>query len=315
MLSLSLFVKHKRYFILFLLLFLSTHISMGIGIYSLSSKKQIISPIIHSLSVTKDSRYVISWSEINTSNLKQVNIYRQDTTSIDKNWILIGSINNIVENNYLDFNSNSNSNNFNYKISYIDSCNVETFSLNQIKSIKLNIDIDDSNTRILKWDKYEGLIGVRYMVYKGLSPESLICIDSIENEVYTYTDKNFSDQSAYYKIVVEGYFLKTQNEITKIRLNSNHINVIYDSIINPKQNNYDSVFPNPIRNNSTIYISNDDFSETTLKLFDLNGNVLMTDKTFLNTYYFNQNNINQGIYIMQISNKKRTTQTKVLITE
>ena len=315
MLSISLFTLNKRYLKLILLLLVSINDLLGIGLYSLSSKKQIIFPIIHSLSVTKDNRYVISWNEIRTPNLKQINIYRSDSILGDKNWRLVGSINNVEENLYLDFNSNPNIGNIKYKMSYIDSCNSEVFSLNQIRSVKLNIEIDESNARILKWEKYEGLIGTKYLIYKGVTPEKMTCIDSIENDDFSYTDKQFNDQNTYYKITVEGYFLKTQNEITKIKLNSNHINVIYDSILNPEQNNLGCVFPNPIRINSTIYISNDDFSETILKLFDLKGNVIMSDKTFLNTYYFNQQNVIPGIYILQISNRKHSTQSKVIITK
>lgn len=91
---------------------------------------------------------------------------------------------------------------FRYRISLLDSCGNESIYSTSHKTMHLTINQGVGSSANLIWENYEGFDFNTYYIYRGESENTLEVIDSIPNNLTTYTDYPPELREYFYKIAV-----------------------------------------------------------------------------------------------------------------
>lgn len=203
-----------------------------------------------------------------------------------------------------------------YRISVVDTCNVESLPGNYHKTTHLNVSPAIPQGFALTWDHYQGFNFSKYYIYRGFSNSTLQLYDSIAYNplVYTYTDTTSIQLPLYYMIsaVKPGipcigssskdmsgpYSQSLSNVIDNIALidTSIHVNIIINKINNEEI----ILFPNPAGNKINILYNNIDNAVLYAEIYDLLGNKVIAQFLNKNNNSINLHNLNNGLYLIKI---------------
>ena len=89
------------------------------------------------------------------------------------------------------------------------------------------------------------------------------------------------------------------------------VGVVDDNFI--EQGSEIKIYPNPVNNEFKLYYDHSDFSNAEIKIYDLSGKILFTDKLYENTKQVNVQGLKSGIYILEISNDKHRRTEKISV--
>lgn len=146
---------------------------------------------------TAINRNVIVWQHTLSPGFGYYNIYRETTTP--GVYSVIGTQHAAVYTSYTDMTSNSVLGPDRYKISYTDSCGVESAISSHHRTIFLQVNPAVPSGYDLTWTAYEGLNIGTYNVYRGPSLSSMSLIAQVSGSTFNYTDPS-SPGPVYYVV-------------------------------------------------------------------------------------------------------------------
>lgn len=91
---------------------------------------------------------------------------------------------------------------FRYRISLLDSCGNESIYSTSHKTMHLTVNQGEGGSVNLIWENYEGFDFSTYYIYRGESENTLELIDSIPNNLTTFTNYPPESRKYFYKIAV-----------------------------------------------------------------------------------------------------------------
>ena len=118
--------------------------------------------------------------------------------------------------------------------------------------------------------------------------------------------------------IVDSVKVENLTQCTTLILSKNevlHLSATVDiNEYNTSSENPLNIYPNPTKGNCTIDFNAPEQGITTIKLFDITGKTVCEIQEFLTTGYhsYNFNNINGGVYFVQILSDKFSYSTKIL---
>ncbi|NVO03495.1 MAG: T9SS type A sorting domain-containing protein, partial [Bacteroidetes bacterium] len=205
-----------------------------------------------------------------------------------------------------------------YKISVIDTCGNESATLSPAhKTLHLTVNQGMGNTINLIWENYEGFVFSSYYVYRGLSPSTLLPIDTIPNTITTYTDNTAPVGTFnYYQIVIakSDSCVATKNSKTQTTqtFNTSVSNMEEYKIIGIDEysnNNFQlNLYPNPVSNDGNIEYTLSSNSKVKLSIVNFIGDevlVLRDEKQISGKHKISfsipENGLAQGIYFIKLN--------------
>jgi hypothetical protein len=144
---------------------------------------------------------LVVWEPNYPSYIDSIFIYRQASTA---NFQKIGSISSNDFSTFLDLTALPSVQPYKYKLTALDSGNIETPGTEAHKTIHLTINQGVSNSWNLIWNLYEGIVFDNYKLYRGTSLSNFQMIAEISSNFNSYTDFTAPIGSAvYYQIGFE----------------------------------------------------------------------------------------------------------------
>lgn len=167
-----------------------------------------------------------------------------------------------------------------YKISCIDSCGNESEMSASHKTMHLTINQGIDGRFNLVWENYEGFNFYSYAIYRGSATDNMEVIDTVPNNITTYTD-NPVNGTYYYKIAVvlpqlcvpasllkagAGPFSEAVSNIEK-RIRSTGSNNVVVNAPGLK------VFPNTVKDKLYIRTFGKSFGKARIDLINVSGTI------------------------------------------
>lgn len=278
--------------------------------------------VINWVTVSEDDKNQIAWQKQVNDNIVYYNVYRNSTDS-DIVWELAGTVDYNSETYLNDLNSYARIQSYRYRIAAVDKCGNETYSNIIFRTIFLKFKEAIDGTYTIEWNPYEGINVTAYRIYKGTTPFNLAVVDSTSSTTTNYTDKVLNSSNNYYQVEAVGYeydsipvqlikpnYVKAvSNQVKSV---SNIISSNYDSILNPFENESLHIYPNPLEIASVVQFPYDPAQHYQLIILDMLGNIVYQQSVLSGEFLINQENLNAGLYILQIKGKK-SIQKKLII--
>lgn len=149
---------------------------------------------------TNTNKNLIAWERTGGERTAYYKVYKETTQAGIYNQI--GSVPFKDVSVFVDKNSNPFVKADRYKISAVDSCGTESQLSSFHKTMHLNANEGTSGEVNLIWEHYEGFVFATYKIYRGTSPSNLQLIDSIQSNLFSWTDVNPPSSAVYYKVAV-----------------------------------------------------------------------------------------------------------------
>ncbi len=151
--------------------------------------------------VTVDSgENIVVWERNYDEGIAYYNVYKE--TSQADEYKIMGSLNINELSVFVDTNSQPETRSERYKISVVDTCMNESELSEAHKTLHLTINLGTEGQFNLIWENYEGIDFASYYVLRGSSPDALETMDTIPNNITTYTDDPPSG-TYYYQIAAK----------------------------------------------------------------------------------------------------------------
>ena len=153
--------------------------------------------------VTVDSftgKNLIAWERARGFGIAYYNVYKE--TSQTGVYQKIGSVPFDSLSVFIDYNSEPRKKADRYAISVVDSLCANESALSTFhKTIHLTASKGaGANENNLNWNHYEGFTFKTYKIYRGTIPTNMILIDSLANNLNSYTDTKAPNGVAYYQV-------------------------------------------------------------------------------------------------------------------
>jgi hypothetical protein len=281
--------------------------------------------------VTVDSatqKNMVIWNKYQSTGIASYNIYKESTQA--GVYLKIANVPYSYSSTYIDTLSNPQTRSWRYELSQVDSCGNESALSPAHKTMHLTVNKGITGGTVnLIWDNYEGLTFYTYYVYRDTASTGLTKIDSIPNNIFTYTDANPpAAKNLYYRIQVvnpdpclPSGFTPSVRSINYNASKSNTGNFAFSTVgiasvvKNAGQLN---VFPNPSTGVFTFTLAQDNGSKSvSLSVVNELGQVVLTNTysevpaTF--TRQLDLTSLAKGVYFLKTVSDKSTFYNKVVI--
>jgi len=155
--------------------------------------------------------------------------------------------------------------------------------------------------------------GVYNLTFRVASPTNTGKFDILVNNVAVKTDETFpptGDWQTYADKVVNGITLPKGEVYLKIKFKSNDMNFNYiDAVVSnlgvndhQKENGSFTIYPNPVKTQSTLHIKSDTTEPLTIKIVDMKGDICFSsDDYFTNEDIKIGDKLAPGVYIVNAS--------------
>jgi len=268
--------------------------------------------------------YII-WDKSLAKNISHYNIYKESTQA--GVYFKIDSVPFDSAGVYVDLLSDATVRSWRYKISQVDSCGNESPVSQPHKTMHLTVNQGLGGYVNLIWDDYEGLNFSTYYVYRDTIPSKFTVIDSIPNNIFTYTDKNpfkTTTSVALYRIGISnpGGCHPAIQAINYNASKSNTGNFTFNPAagIAPIDGNSASlnIFPNPSTGVFTLAFSLPQESKSlNLSVINTLGQVLSTS-SFSNvpanfTKQLDLSSLPKGVYFIKVNTDFSSLYSKVVL--
>jgi len=138
---------------------------------------------------TATRKNMIIWDKpAGVLSINHFNIYKESTSS--GVYFLAGKVPYSNLSVFIDTLANPQTRSWRYKISQVDSCGDESPMSTSHKTVHLTVNEGVGGVVNLIWDNYEGLTFGTYYIFRDTVYNKLTKLDSIPNNVFTYTDNN-----------------------------------------------------------------------------------------------------------------------------
>ena len=216
------------------------------------------------------NRNKIIWEKVQSSGIDHYNLYKESTMA--GIYQLMASIPYSDLSEYVDLNANPSIRSWRYKISAVDLCGNESSLSEYHKTMHLTINEGLGQSINLIWDHYEGFTFYSYDIYRHTSSNGWELIQTMPNNLTSFTDNPGSVGQLYYKIVVDkgdscwaSSVDKTQTGPYSQSISNIDDYAIWTGIKEVKEITEFTIYPNPVKNQLTIEIQSSKFQVLNLK--------------------------------------------------
>ncbi|MFN5182484.1 MAG: T9SS type A sorting domain-containing protein [Bacteroidota bacterium] len=206
-----------------------------------------------------------------------------------------------------------------YKITYKDSCGVETVLSPNHKTIHLAVNVGISNTRNLAWDDYEGFPFLTFNIWRYHASTGWVKLDSLPSNLHSYTDLNPPGGGTLdyaIEVVRPNSCNSTRGVINTTRSNVRNIVAPLSTGINELSMSGVRIYPNPTQNLINMDITTNQNSKMSVSLLDVRGREIMRSHRVLtsgkNTETFNISEIESGVYFVCVQVDDKIIRTKIV---
>lgn len=177
-----------------------------------------------------EGRNVITW--IKEGVVKMYNLYREGNTT--GQYDLVASIPADSMSVWIDEDSRPVRHSYRYRISSVDSCDIESELSQEHKTMHLTINKGVGTGWNLVWTEYEGADYSTYQIYRGTSDEDMELIDVLSaGGNTTYTDPDVQYDTVFYQIAIvkdEPCTPTKASSVVKSNVATNRENVAIDGV-------------------------------------------------------------------------------------
>jgi len=268
----------------------------------------ISSPSICLVSVDTINKNIVYWEKTGSISIDSFFIYKE--TNVTNVYKKIGSIDYNDNSFYIDTSSFPLIQSNKYKISFKDSCNLESNKSSAHKTIHLTISQGANNSWNLIWEPYEGFEVSTYYIYRGTNSKNLQLIGSTAGSSTQYTDFTAPVGYIFYQIEVVSPTVCNISDLksTQVSINTSRSNIATNSPTgfeaNAFQSNILSIYPNPFNDRLFIELKSQDFKNGIIEINDFSGKRIKTIDMKSVKIEINTKDLNNGLYIIKIKTDK-----------
>ncbi|MDO9510965.1 MAG: YCF48-related protein [Bacteroidales bacterium] len=196
---------------------------------------------------------------------------------------------------------------YDYKIGCIKHCKLSS----QIGSPHSSILLTGrkvNNKNLIAWTPYHGYPVGQYLIYYGTNADQLSLIDSVSNELNTYTHNQATSNTHYYYISIVPVSPCLTGNFPESH--SNLLNIDYSGLSQDTEPQKFKLHPNPCRNQ--LNIENTEQYACIYQLFDITGHKISQFHTQEKSFQINVENIQAGVYFLRIISNLHTMQMKFI---
>jgi hypothetical protein len=253
-------------------------------------------------SLTNENRVV--WEKPLTLGIDSFYVYKESNISNVYTKIGATDYNDLAV--FLDVNSNPAVQAYRYKISALDTCDVETNVSEFHKTIHLTINQGVGNSWNLIWSHYEGLNFGSYNIYRGTDLSNMSLLTTIQSNLNSYSDLTPPTGATYYQIEVVN---PVNCDPTKsINYGVSRSNIVNNGVsgINEEVLSTLNIYPNPTYSNIKLEVSSDLVGKR-YSILDFSGRILLDGKISSNQEHIDLQNVARGSYYLSIENGSSVT--------
>ncbi len=250
----------------------------------------------------------IIWEKSSSEKISSYNIYREST--VGGIFEFVGNVPYSGSNSYMDNSSIPLQRSYTYVLKTVDTCNSESPYSNTHQTIHLNISAG-INAYNLHWNEYIGFDYSTYYIYRKILPGGFVLIDSISNNLFSYTDINPPGGDLSYMIEVrrqDGCGPIRQGSYSSVL--SNIKNTFVGINDKPENRNY-KITPNPVGSLLTIDCETTS-EEKQLVISNMMGEDVITQE--LNgPMNISMRGLSKGVYVLCVKRAGTVVYTEKII--
>ncbi len=259
---------------------------------------------------------LIVWEKEVTTSLSHYNIYRE--TSVPGQYTRIDSVLYQNMSEYSDLVANPMVRSWRYKVSSVDNCGFESSLSQKHKTIHLTINAGLGGNYNLIWGDYEGFPYTTFYINRHLDAEGWVTLDSLPNDLHTYTDTPLDNEGLWYTVTVKaphGCVPTSASRASGGPYYQSTSNLEDEGIIHTKISESIAqqikVYPNP--NNGQFIIELESLSEgTMLKGFDVSGRCIFEKNMESNLSNIDIESLPKGVYLFKLIGKEGVSDFRIV---
>jgi hypothetical protein len=270
---------------------------------------------------TATNKSEVIWGRTNSPPSGSYNVYKYDTNFLYFALIDNQSIHALSE--YIDSSSNPSAGVSTYELSTVDSCGESALS-SPHSSIYLTF-TPGVNINTLNWTAYVGFTPMSYQIYRGLSMNSMVFLDSVSGTTLSYVDSLPPAGSIYlveaespYGVCVptthkktgpsETHAMSMSNAGVKKVLGVNNLGIVPDNL---------KVYPNPGNGRFTLSYSVNGSGNVKMMMTNMLGQIVYSEQKYVAKGTINEqlnlSNLANGIYSLRIETGYGMSTIKVAV--
>jgi hypothetical protein len=260
---------------------------------------------------TATNRNMIVWDKPVTTGINSYLIFRE--TNIAGVYNMIGTHPYSSFSTFIDPNSNALQQPYRYKLAINDNCGFTSLQSAYHQTLHLSINAGMGGAWNLNWNNYEGFAFSTYNIYRGSNYGNLTLINSVANNVNSFTDLTPPAGTVLYMVEAVrptpcnpsakllGYFESTVSNI------ANSADIGMDDY---NADEFINIYPNPGSGVITLTVSHADFMNAGVEILNSLGQVLYKNIQSGGTQKIDISGFAQGVYFVRLTGKDRTAVVK-----
>ena len=259
-------------------------------------------------------KYRIVWNKLDDESIVAYNIYRESNEA--GVYLLLETVPADEFSVYVDSLSVPESVAHSYKLSYTDSCGLESEFSTIHSTIHLSANVSTSGTNNLIWSPYQGFAFLTYRILRGTDEDSLEDLQEVSSNVTSYTDADPPGGKVYYQIVVSRGDACNPSEKSDDDYGTTKSNIIEfeGSGIDTRvaAGGFD-LYPNPAGNLVEVTLAFQPDEKTVISVFDLAGKVVSSFRPVEKKFTIPTEKLEEGIYFIRLEGENRPGTVRKLV--
>jgi large repetitive protein len=258
---------------------------------------------------------LVVWEKTLYGGISNFKVYRETTTP--NVYMNIGTVAFDSLSQFTDPTANPQTRSWRYKISAVDSCNIETPKSSGHKTIHLTQNAGLGGVVNLAWDYYDGFAYNTFFIWRHDPSTGWMKIDSLPNTLTTYTDLAPPSAAARYMIEV---IPTTPCDPSRAVINTSRSNIKTQQAVSTDAAQVAAntalfgAYPNPTNDQVTVHVQQNKTERMTIKLYDTQGKLVYAKS-------FEASSINEnislkafanGMYLLELRSETNLKQLKLI---
>jgi len=250
---------------------------------------------------------MILWEKDHTRMANQFRVYKESTTA--GLYSFLKSVPGSEFSTLTDSTSNPGQKADRYKLTFVDSNDVESPMSDFHKTIHLSVSKGVNEERNLNWDQYEGFPFSTYFILRGSNNSNLSIIDSVQNTLFSYTDLNPPVDEIFYAIgVINPNGCYPSYDFNRL---SSNPDFAISNIADTKGYLTFNIYPNPTNSTINIFLPDNYISQGEVSIYNSIGEKLFFD-SFIGNKKIIDINLDAGIYFLQVKDDSHSWLGKLM---
>jgi hypothetical protein len=222
---------------------------------------------------TSSNKNVCIFNKSKEEGVDHYNLYKESSQS--GVYLHIGTVGGEAVNEWTDENSNAAQRSNRYKVSAVNTCEVESELSDFHKTMHLTISLGLNNVINLNWDHYEGFEILTYYIHRYTETKGWHLYDSISSNLTSYTDVKLENGFMYYMIEIKhptGCEVGRANNKNSSRSNiSNALKPVLPYVWQSVLAEHVYVYPNPTSAGFTLDVEFKEEHDVEIQIFNAQG--------------------------------------------